>query len=391
MTDHYEILGISRSASVTEVRSAFKRLAMRYHPDRNPGDAEAEEKFKKINEAYHTLTDPVKKARYDMRFQVIPQYSEQYIQNLYRRQYYSQQKYNQGKYILDREYFRIQGLAFLVFIVISGFCFAIIHAGNYFWQMKQLQRWNTNTESLKVVNTLFGSGKFDDAFNLIRDLKEKDPLEFRFSFAKDSLVSALREMAEKKYNEKNFNGAVNDYLVLKNYEDPVRFETIRKISLCQFYLGNFKESLQALKHLHNQQPKDLELVYQIGMINLQYLKDYKEALYYFTLGKKLFKQNLSDVYGEAFEVVMDPADAPDIYFDIFTARAATQILMRNYSEAVKDCNWAIYLRPRIAEPYITRAQANIKLGKGKRACEDLQVASSLNYADASQLILKYCK
>lgn len=63
--DFYTILGISREAKEDEIKSAFRRLALKYHPDRNPGDKNAEEKFKEINEAYQVLSDSQKRARYD--------------------------------------------------------------------------------------------------------------------------------------------------------------------------------------------------------------------------------------------------------------------------------------------------------------------------------------
>src|SRR5947208_150601 len=65
MADFYAVLEIARNASEDDIKQAYRKLAMRYHPDRNNGSAEAEEKFKQITEAYDVLRDPNKRAAYD--------------------------------------------------------------------------------------------------------------------------------------------------------------------------------------------------------------------------------------------------------------------------------------------------------------------------------------
>ena len=63
--DYYEVLGVDKSASADEIKRAYRKAAMKYHPDRNPGDKEAEEKFKEAGEAYEVLSDEQKRQRYD--------------------------------------------------------------------------------------------------------------------------------------------------------------------------------------------------------------------------------------------------------------------------------------------------------------------------------------
>jgi len=63
--DYYEVLGVEKGASAEEIKKAYRKSAMKYHPDRNPGDKEAEEKFKELGEAYEVLSDEDKRARYD--------------------------------------------------------------------------------------------------------------------------------------------------------------------------------------------------------------------------------------------------------------------------------------------------------------------------------------
>ncbi len=63
--DYYELLGVSKTVSAEDIKKAYRKMALKYHPDRNPGNKEAEEKFKKINEAYAVLSDPEKRKQFD--------------------------------------------------------------------------------------------------------------------------------------------------------------------------------------------------------------------------------------------------------------------------------------------------------------------------------------
>ncbi len=63
--DYYEVLGVERAASVEEIKKSYRKLAVKYHPDKNPGDKAAEDQFKELGEAYEILCDPQQRANYD--------------------------------------------------------------------------------------------------------------------------------------------------------------------------------------------------------------------------------------------------------------------------------------------------------------------------------------
>lgn len=95
MNDYYSVLGISKTATQEEIKKAYRNLAFKYHPDRNPGDKDAEEKFKKISEAYNVLGDEKKRADYDRFGSASSGYNAEnsYYQNSYQN-YYQQQSYS---------------------------------------------------------------------------------------------------------------------------------------------------------------------------------------------------------------------------------------------------------------------------------------------------------
>lgn len=395
MTNYYKILGIDQSADSKQIKAAYKRLAMEYHPDRNPGNKQAEEVFKIVNEAYHTLSDPLKKSRHDAHLD--PAYSisaEEWIR-INKRKYNPVEKDDRRGirryYKIDKDYYRIQALAVFVFLVLAGFSYIILSTTTYFSTKKNQKHYLANRQALKYAGTLFNDGRFDDAFTAIHSLIEKEPAEFQVNYTRDSLVSELRSMATKKFNLKDFAAATTLYLILEKHEQPASIETIKKISMCQYYLGNYKESLQAMKHLHNQYPDNLELVYSIGMINLEKLENPGEALRYFTFGTKLFTENLNKIYGSTFETTMNPADAPDIYFDIFQGRAQSNIILNNFEDAITDCNRAIYLRPNKGEPYRLRAIASTSIKRFDTVCNDISSAKRLGVSDIDAMQRKFCR
>ena len=390
MATYYEILGIPENADSTAIRVAYKRLAMIHHPDRNPGNQEAEEQFKIVNEAYHVLSDPLKRSRYDSRFQMSETVPKTSYRDMQRARYQYWRATQRYRYRFDRQYFRIQGLAFLVFLLIAGFCFGVIHTIEYFGALHYKEIKRQNMELLQQVDKLFDQGKVDEAFEMISLLRDKDPHEYRFLFAHDSLVRVLRNQGDDNYEKDNYQTASYFYGFLKKYELPLRMETLRRIAVCDYQQGAYQEAIQSMKELYANQPWDYNLVYNIATIELNELNNPVTALHFFDEGKRLFKENMSHIYGKAFQVVMNPADAPDVYFNIFMGRGQANMKLKNYEEAVTDYNFATWLRPENPDPFRERAIAKANAGQPRGLCDDLARAKKLGATDIDPLLRRYC-
>lgn len=390
MTNYYQILGIGRHADSTQIRAAYKRLAMAYHPDHNPGNPEAEELFKRVNEAYHVLSDSLKKSRYDE--QMFPQYHATPEAERVRRQ---RVVYTPGKrgsyYKIDKEYFRHQGLSVLIYIVLAGFCFALMNSIQYFVELRRSRTYRDNTLELKQAGSLFGAGKFDDAFARVNALTLKAPLELRIHSTLDSLMIALRTKADFKFKEEDYSTATAYYLVIKKHENPVSLETMRKISIGQYYLGNYKESLDAMTFLYERHPDNAELVYSMAVLNLEKMNNATEALKYFDKAKTILINKLSDNTSLAAITKISPSD--ELFSDVLIGRAEANIALGKFKDAISDCNSAIETNPAAGSAYKFRAMANSKLGKTETLCSDISKAVKLGIVDtaAQELQRQFCR
>lgn len=389
MRSYYTILGIDPQADGTAVRTAYKRLAMAYHPDHNPGNTEAEETFKLVNEAYQTLSNPTKRAAYDTMMYpqfVLPLYFD-----------YERPRRNLRRppkpspyYRVDREYFRMQALSLLAFIALAGFGFVLMSSIHYVGEQRQRRFYQEETKELHHAGSLFASGHFDDAFTSVRKLTEKSPLEYRLRETLDSLEHELRRLADARFEAHDYHEAAALYQILGRHEDPASVETLRKIAMSQYYIGDFARSLEAMKELHKQYPDNPELVYSIALMNLDKIQNINDAMHYFEIGKSLHQRRIRNTYGISFVSLLNPGGVAELYFDVLQGSARCNILLSKYDDAVKDCDDAVRIRPEAGDTYRLRALANVRRRKMDTVCRDLAHARRLGAQDLESLEKEFC-
>ena len=386
---YYAILGIDPQADGTAVRTAYKRLAMAYHPDHNPGNKEAEETFKLVNEAYQTLSNSSKRAAYDAvmypQFVLPPYYDYESPRRNLRRPAKPQPYYR-----VDREYFRMQALSLLAFITLAGFCFVLMSSIHYVAKLRQLRTYQDETRELHNAGSLFATGRFDDAFTTVRKLTEKSPLEYRLRETLDSLELELRELADVRFNAQDYRGAATLYQILGRHEDPASVETLRKIAMSQYYIGDYTKSLEAMKELHQQYPDNPELVYSIALMNLDKIQNINEAMQFFEIGKSLHRRRISETYGISFVNLVHPGGVAELYIDVLQGSARCNILLSKFDDAVKDCDDAERIRPDAGDTYRLRALANARRRRLDTVCHDLARARRLGAKDIEALEKEFC-
>lgn len=391
MLDFYQILGIPRSADPGTIKAAYKKLALKYHPDRNSGDKWAEEQFKQVNEAYQTLIDPQKKNRYDFLLNYSYQTKHVYTTpkppprqppketNVYNRygryDWRNAPRYKTAPvYKVDKNYFKNQVLAFAVVIAFAAIAVSFAKINQYLDEKEAARIEQYNNQKVAEAQTLYNKGQYRESLEMIIKLENDNPIEHKFYEAKDQMLSNLNIMAVNQFNEADYSQAVSKLEVLRDFQHPMRLKTWQLMAECYMKLEEYRKAAHAYDYILIRDAGNLQLMLKIAELYQYKLNNIEKAIDYYTEARYTFKKYQSDAYGDAFEFIIDPKEVPESYFEMFKIRAELMFKQANYEEVIKDCNWAIFLRPERSEMYFLRGRAKYNLGQKDRACLDLKRA-----------------
>lgn len=270
----YSILGVSHTAPAQEIKLAYKRLALKYHPDRNPGDARAEELFKIVNAAYQTLSNPNKRARYDLRLQ----YLREQRQAIQQHQPYYNPRYRQTRQpapVSERYYQNIPrreerrfGRKDL-YITLGFFAFMFVFSV----LLKSTMDYITGEDRYKTALSYIEHGKYSSAHSLLTDA-----IYFRPKHADAYLTRASIEMNVYE----NYRSAVEDLNQVIALQEKPTAEAYLMRGKCHAKLTHYK---QAEKDFGQALELDSTLYaarLDRGEVRLFYLQKYEPAIVDFT-------------------------------------------------------------------------------------------------------------
>ena len=408
MKDYYQILEIPESATNDTIKSAYKQLALKYHPDKNNGSKEAELRFKEVNDAYQTLSDPSRKSQYDLRFS----YSD-YTTSHSTNQHYTPPRtkkksnvYNRyGKYdwrkspkyhkmspyVVDQNYFKVQLLTLGIFAGLSLIILSGMWTYDYINELEEKRINAANNQLLAKADNFFTAENYDSTFQIVLQLINDFPTKTGFDNVRNNYIQRLKISANDDFSSKNYRIALNKFNHIIKYQKRLDLDAWNKIADIYLLEKNYDNAVKVLDKIVEWDADNLELTMKIGDLYNYQLKDNLLALNYYSKARLLFKKRLSAMYGEAFELVVNPEDIDPNYFFIFEKRAIANFNEGNFEEATRDCNWAVFLNKNATEMYHLRGNCWYERNTLWRACDEWSTAAAMGHTISSELIRKYCR
>lgn len=410
MLDYYQVLGVARAAEIADIKSAYKKLALTYHPDKNPGNPAAEEHFKQVNEAYQVLSDPYKKASYDLLLNYrehrqvhtpgnytpprprTPGADRSVYDRYGKFSWKAAPKYKTAApYKVDKHYFRNQAITLATVFILSLLITGVFQLNSYLQGLEKAKREAENLAAVGKAQEFYNRGEYRAAIQLITQLIRQQPIEHMFYEAKENMISGLTLDATDKFDHHLFREAISELEILRDFQKPMRLSTWEMLAKSYYEVEEYKKAAHAYDYILMRDESNIELIMKIGDIYLEKLGMSEKAWDYYTEARYKFKEFQNASYGEAFELVVPLENFPEEYYQMFYKRGKLNISLEKYSEAIRDFNWAVSIRPSYGEPYYLRAICRSNTNSAQRACLDIDKAIALNYTAAFALKESLCQ
>ncbi len=389
MVDYYSALELTPSASQVEIKAAFKKLAVKYHPDKNPDNPEMEERFKEVNHAYQILSNPYEKARYDLQFTFGETFTTSYYTPptpktppptypRYRRQYAERK-------IDWKENWIATGYAFAFTFVVAAIVMTGITIKNYIDDKKHAELLLNRRITFAQVKSDYSNGKMEIALSTLNNLGvfmegEEDMLRF-----KEDAMDKLVFDAQHHYNLGRFEDAIFYSELIENYSTVNPLPLRENLAHAYRKVGRPGRSLKTLTELLLLDYHKMELYLEKAEIFKYDLQNFEEAKRYYELASELAIKKYIAIYGEAYPLIINGKSLGPEHFRIYTGLASVYLLVGDFEKTVKATEWNKRMWPDSVANFILAYEANLALGKKKSACENYWEATALGAKISNKL------
>ena len=403
MENLYHVLGVNRYASQEEIRAAFKKLAFRYHPDKNPGNKAAEEKFKRINNAYQVLSDLKKRGLYDLKIEYQSFYTQRTTRRPTNTPPVNQQKrkkrtgaarayqYKKKHEQVIRENYRANLWAVGIFSVITMIFLVFVQSNKYLEQQKQYKQQAEIENVLTEADELYEKGEYSRAFDTIEFLMSKYNHSTYLKAYRQELIDDLKGVGDFYFSKEEFASALIIYQNVSNYKDEYSYELYRKIAESLKGMGEYELAIEVYAEILYFEPENIPVMIAIGNISCDFANKPLLALENYQQAISKMEEFYIEIYGKAYPLVMNPKDMPELHYVAHYRLARVYGQLGRYKEAKNACQWAIFLRPDYPDIYELMAHCEHKLGDMDAACETYQTALAKGAIMNADTRRKFCQ
>ncbi len=378
MINYYHVLGLTDDATPEQIKSAFKMLAVRYHPDKHPDRSEMEEKFKEINQAHQILSNPYEKARFDLQLkyrQFSSQPREPYThtnRKSYKhpyRPFYGVKRMNSKQNVMATLY------AFSFTFLIAALVMGGVWIKQSVDEKKRQKLLATRRIIFDEAKIAFDQGDFQEAYQAIASFEfftteEKDMRQFR-----DNMVDQIVERGHEELAMKNFDQAISMYNHAFELKPELSFLNVRK-RLVEAYKqsGEIEKAITLLNEFLVEDFDIIPTLVNLAEIYRDHLNDNNESMENYQLAHRLAVKRYKKIYGEGYPILIKQEHLPISHYWLYTGLASMYQLMGNSDMAIKAANWNKYVWPDSTDAYTISALAYVDLGKRNEACLEFERA-----------------
>ncbi len=392
MKNYYELLGIPENASPEEIKAAFKQKAVQLHPDKHAGNADMEERFKEINEAYQILANPYKKASHDLELQYARFTSSRKAQDAphtYQRPpHYRPRPYYKEQPISPKENNRATLYAFAMTAAIAVLVMIVRGFYHLYLERKYEALLESRRETFAAAQDFYSKDQVRESLLMLSDLSPFKPEEEDMKAFHSGIMEDVIFMGEANFDGKDFAQAIRYYELVEQFS-PYKPNAMRaRLALSYRYTDQPERSLIVLKEL-------LEVKYEVVATLVQMADVYEEDLNkpdaakdYLELARDVAVNEYRGKFGKAYMLVIDHRFVPRDHYDLYLNLATVYNELNEPELSIGISNWMKRLWPDSAQAYVLAAKSHEKRSESALACKEFNKAIALGHSAPLPLLCR---
>ncbi len=382
MPSHYQTLGLTEEASQSEIKTAFKQMALKFHPDKNQNDPAMEEKFKEINQAYQVLSNPYEKARYDIHQKYGYQqptytYAERPNTNTAKnrsgRRTYAERKINYRENWIATAY--AWGFTFIVAIIVMG----IFGIKNYYDAVKKEELLAERRVIFENSRQLFASGNEDEALSILNSLGVFFEAEQDMDKYKSNLLDSMLSHGNSSYQSNDFQNAIFNLELVEKYAPSKPIAIIKQLAYAYKFTDQPEKSVRKLQELLLMDVRTLEVYMQLAEIYRDQLHNLAEARRFYEIADEMTISSYRAIYGDGFPLVLTGKYVPKAHYYLYTDLADIYLQTGDPERAIKATKWNIRMWPDSTDNYVIAGMGHLEMDRKSQACGYFKKARQLGY------------